>query len=90
VYGRPLPQPKTYGQAKERGEGGRKGRREGVTYLQHVQEFERLHLEAERAVDHQQHQIRRLGQIEHRAEIVGGALEEGDTLGLACDDGDRT
>jgi hypothetical protein len=31
------------------------------TYLEHVEELEGLHLEAEGAVHHQQHQIRRLG-----------------------------
>lgn len=44
---------------------------------QNVQKFHSLHLEAIISVDHQKHNIRDLGHIDHAGEGVGGAFEEG-------------
>ena len=57
--------------------------------LQDVQELERLHLEAVRRVREQQHQVRDLGDVDHRAQVVG-ALEERETSVLPRDDSDGT
>ena len=56
--------------------------REAV-HLQNVQELEGFHLEAEGAVDHQQHEIGHLRQIHHRVDVVRH-LEQRDPPLLAC------
>ena len=64
------------------------GREESTTYLQHIQKFKCLHFKTEGTVDHEQHQVRRFGQVKHCAEVVGRAFEEGDALALPRHDGD--
>ena len=50
--------------------------------LANVQELERLHLEAETGVDHEQHEIGHFGGVDHRVDVVV-AFVEGDAAVFA-------